>query len=369
MDSGKFNKYQQAAEVVNKTLEKAKELCNEMQSASYVCIFCDAMMSELLSKMYKKAKKGITLPTCLSINDVIAHDSYVEKEDYKIKEGDIIRIEMACHIDGNVASVGDTIKVGDTEWENSNIMTAAKKAMEVGLMGINPNQPITEFVKNLEKVAKCYDLNLIKRPKVFHEYDTDILFDWAFRDSENFNEPSWVVVKDHELELEGDDLSDEEIDKNVDFTIGEAYHIIVGFTSSDKKASVSGKLPMIFQNTINRYTLKTKAARDLLNCVTKKYDMDCFKINNLDMRESLARLGMRECLNHGVLRSLGLIELKNSETVLLKCSIVIQNNSIYKLTGSKLDKIKTSEKLTDELNNILKQSPKFNKREDYWLSD
>ena len=97
--------------------------------------------------------------------------------------------------------------------------------------------------------------------------------------------------------------------------------------------------------------------------------MDCFKINTLEMKESLARLGMRECLNHGVLRSLGLIEVKNSETVLIKCSIVIQSNSIYKLTGNKLDKITTSEKLTDELNNILKQSPKFNKREDYWLSD
>jgi len=369
MDSAKFNKYQQAAEVVNKTLEKAKSLCYEMQNASYVCIFCDTMMMELLGKMYKKSQKGISLPTCLSINDVVAHDSYTEKNDYKIKEGDIIRIELACHIDGHVASVGDTIKINDNEWQNSHIMIAAKKAMEVGLLAINPNQPITQFVKNLESVAKCFNLNLVKRPKVFHEYDTEILFDWAFRDSENFNEPSWLVVKDHELELEGDDLSDDEIDKNVDFTIGEIYHIVVAFTTSDKKSSVSSKPPVIFQNTVNRYTLKTKAARELLNNVTKQFETECFKLKDINMNESSARLGMRECLNHGVLRNLGLVELKNSETVLLKCTIAIQSNSIYKLTGDKLDDIKTSDILTDELNNILKQSIKFNKRDDYWLSD
>jgi hypothetical protein len=369
MDSAKFNKYQQAAEVLNKTLEKAKELCNQMQNASYVCIFCDAMMNELLGKMYKKAKKGISLPTCLSINDVLAHDSYTENNDYKIKEGDIIRIEMACHIDNNVASIGDTIKVGDADWENSHIMTAAKKAMEVGLMGISPNQPITHFVKNLEKVAKCYNLNLVRRPRVFHEYDTQILFDWAFRDSENFNEPSWAVIKDHELELEGSDLEEDEIDKNLEFSIGEVYHIIIAFTTSDKNASVCDKNPIIYQNTINRYSLKLKVAREVLNKANKKYNNDCFKLSDIDMTESLARLGARECLNHGVLRCLRLVNVKNSDTVLLKCSIAVQSNSIYKLTGDKLDNIQTSDKLTEELNNILKQSSKFNKRDDYWLSD
>jgi methionine aminopeptidase len=364
MDSAKFNKYQQAAEIVNKTLKKAKELCNEKQNASYICIFCDSMMKELLSKLYKKSKKGISIPTCLSINEIVAHDSYSEKNDYKLQDGDIIRIELACHIDDSVASVGDTIKVGDNEWDKSKLMLAAQKAMEVGIMGIYPNQPITNFMKNLEKVAKCFNLNLVKRPNVFHEYDTTILFDWAFRDSDNFNEPSWVVVKDHELELEDEELS-EDIDKNLDFTIGEAYHMTVAFTTSQKKANVSNKTPAIYQNTINRYTLKTKAARELLNNVTKQFDTECFKLSDINMNEASAKLGMRECLNHGVLRSLGLIELKNSETVLLKCSFIVQDNSIYKLTGEKIKDPETCDFLTTELNNILKENIKFSKRLDY----
>ena len=366
MESGKFNKYQQAGEIVNLALKKAKELCQEKQKASYVCIFCDTLIKDSLNKMYKKSKKGLSLPTCLSINNIVAHDSYTETNDYQIQDNDIIRIEMACHIDDNVASIGDTIKVGDLEWENNDLMIAAKKAMEVGIMGIEPNQPIAQYAANIKNVAKCFGLNLVERPKVFHEYDTAILFDWGFRNSEMFNEPSWVVVKDHELDLENlDEMSDQEIDKNLDFTVGETYHLIVAFTTTKKMSTVSDKSPVLFQNTINRHNLKSKYARELITNVTKNYETEFFKLSDIDMGEGKVKLGARECLTHGVLRNLGIVECRKADTVLLKCSVVIQDNSVYKLTGPKIVETHEHEKLTDKLNNILKQSVKFNKRASY----
>lgn len=366
MESGKFNKYQQAGEIVNLALKKAKELCQEKQKASYVCIFCDTFIKDSLEKMYKKSKKGLSLPTCLSVNNIVAHDSYTENNDYQIQDNDIIKIEMACHIDDNVASIGDTIKIGDPDWENNDLMIAANKAMEVGIMGIEPNQSIAQYAANIKNVAKCFGLNIVERPKVFHEYDTNILFDWGFRNTNMFNEPSWVVVKDHELDLEDlDELSDQEIDKNLDFTVGEAYHLIVAFTTSNKASIVSDKPPVLFQNTINRHNLKSKHARELISFVMKNYESECFKLSDVGMKEGFAKLGARECLTHGVLRSLGIVECRKADTVLVKCSIVIQDNSVYKLTGPKLVEVKEHEKLTDKLNNILKESPKFNKRASY----
>ena len=116
MESSKFDKFQQAGEIANNALKKAKELCFEKHKASYICIFCDNFIKQELSKKFKKSQKGLSLPTCLSINEIVAHDSYTETNDYQIKDNDIIRIELACHIDDNVASVGDTIKIGDVLW-------------------------------------------------------------------------------------------------------------------------------------------------------------------------------------------------------------------------------------------------------------
>ena len=71
------------------------------------------------------------------------------------------------------------------------------------------------------------------------------MFDWAFRDSENFNEGSWVV-RNHPIRVRIDDLSEEDIDKNVDFTIGETYHIIVALTKSDENNICKWKVTMLY---------------------------------------------------------------------------------------------------------------------------
>ena len=78
-----------------------------------------------------------------------------------------------------------------------------------------------------------------------------------------------------------------------------------------------------------------------------------------------AKIGLKECLARGVIRSLGLTECRNNDVVILKCSIVIQNNSVYKLTGPKISETNTHPKLNEDLNNILLNSNKFNKRNDY----
>lgn len=366
MDSGKFNKYKTAADIAELTMSKAIELCQQKMKASYVCTFCDTLMKEKLAQTYKKLYKGISLPTCLSINGVIAHDSYTENDDYEIQENDIIKIELACHIDNCVSSVGDTIKIGDINWTNDNKMKAAINAMQVGIQMINPGTELIEYKKYMDKVVKSYGYHLVQRPNVFHDEDTTIFYDWAHRDNGYFCEPSWIVKKPHELELyDEDELSDDEFNKEQEFTVGEIYHISVVLSNSPKVPMVSERNPKIFQKTDKSYLLKSKHARELLNKINNNYSTDCFKLSNIDMPVGQARLGLRECLDKKVVRSLGIPSQKNSDIILLKCSIAIQENSVYKLTGRKHLSFEQDENLNDELNNILTQDKRFDKRAEY----
>ena len=56
------------------------------------------------------------------------------------------------------------------------------------------------------------------------------------------------------------------------------------------------------------------------------------------------------------------MEGSSEEIVYLKCTIIIQNNTVYKLTGTKC-KFQSSELLSDELNKIITSSSKFDKKE------
>lgn len=366
MDSSKFNMYKSAADISNLVMKKAIELCHQKMKASYICTFCDSLINEKLNLTYKKLNKGIMLPTCLSINSIVSHDSYTENDDYELKDGDIVRIELACHIDNNVASIGETIKISDFDWNNSNQMISALKAMQVGIQIIKPGLEIIQFKKYIEKVVSKFGYYLVQRPNVFHDPDTTIFYDWCFRDNGLFCEPSWVVRKEKELDIyDIDDMSDDEYDKENIFSVGEIYHLSVCISTNPKPAFESNRRAKIYQKTMNTYNLKSKASRELLNYVNKNYNNRCFKINELEMPESRARLSLSECLNHSIIRGFGVVEQSNSEIVLLKCSIAVQSNNIYKLTGDKFNELEVSEKLDNELNNILKYPKQFDKRDDY----
>ena len=83
------------------------------------------------------------------------------------------------------------------------------------------------------------------------------------------------------------------------------------------------------------------------------------------MSEARSRIGLKECLDKKVVRALGLAYQKDSSIVLMKCSIAIQDNSVYKLTGRKYNSIKTHEKLSEDINRILELDKRFDKREEF----
>ena len=136
MDSCKSEKYRTAWYIYDFALINGIELCHEMKKASEICKYCDNFIIEKLNNSYKKLVKGVYLPTCLSINSVIAHNTFTENNNYQLKDNDIVRIELACHNDNNIVSVGETIKVGNKEWNQSEQMIVVLKAMEVGIQMI-----------------------------------------------------------------------------------------------------------------------------------------------------------------------------------------------------------------------------------------
>ena len=356
MDDSKFNKYKVSYDLLNNVMGKAIDLCHEMKDIDYICKECDNLIKDEINKSYKKLEKGIMMPTCISRNKVVCHCN--RYEDCKLKEGDILRIEMACHIDYNVSSLGKTIKVGDVNWE-SNLLNAAKAAMKLGIQKIEPGLNLQEFKKVLEKVAKCNNVYLLKRPDVYHDIDTEIFFDWCHRDWERYNEPSWVVKYEHELELDEQYIDEEEIEKNNNFSIGEAYHLIVGFTNSEKKCKVSDIRPCLYQNTKIKSQLKIKSSREMISKVNKNFDKLLFNLEDIPMELTGAKIGARECTSKGVLRNLGVVEL-DSEIVILKCTVIVQRNSVYVL-DKELD-IKT-ENFSNELKELSSLPKKFDLRE------
>jgi hypothetical protein len=72
-----------------------------------------------------------------------------------------------------------------------------------------------------------------------------------------------------------------------------------------------------------------------------------------------AKMGASECISKGVLRNLGVVET-NDEVVILKCTVIVQRNSVYVLDDDyDLEGIE----LSDDLEKISELNKRFNMRE------
>ncbi|CAF1558798.1 unnamed protein product, partial [Adineta ricciae] len=106
-------KYKMASEITQRVLREVIDRCVPGASIKDTCIFGDKRLDEETSRVFKKdkdVKKGIAFPTCLSVNNYICHFSpLVSDPDMILKDDDVVKIDLGCHIDGYVAVVAHTL--------------------------------------------------------------------------------------------------------------------------------------------------------------------------------------------------------------------------------------------------------------------
>ncbi len=79
---------------------------------------------------------GYPKATCISVNEVVCHGL---PGAYKIKEGDILNIDVTVFKDGFFGDTSKTVMVGKVTKNASDIVDAAYQAMMTGIQAITPN--------------------------------------------------------------------------------------------------------------------------------------------------------------------------------------------------------------------------------------
>jgi methionine aminopeptidase len=82
------------------------------------------------NKKSKKLERGISMPCCISVNEVCGHFSPFPEDSIKLNAGDLVKIELGCHIDGYSANVAHSLIVGGkAEGKKADVILAAYNAM------------------------------------------------------------------------------------------------------------------------------------------------------------------------------------------------------------------------------------------------
>lgn len=158
-------KYKMASEITQRVLREVIDRCLPGTSIRDTCIYGDKRLDEETSRVFKKdkdVKKGLAFPTCLSVNNYICHFSpLLSDPDMILKDDDVVKIDLGCHVDGYVAVVAHTIVVGATREKKvtgrrADCILAAYYAAEAALRLIKPSENNIAVTEMIDRIASAY---------------------------------------------------------------------------------------------------------------------------------------------------------------------------------------------------------------------
>jgi curved DNA binding protein len=170
------NKYHTAAHIAQQVLRNLLSQCVIGASARQLCRDGDAEVTKLVIPHFTNTKdeegapitRGTSYPTTVSVNEIVCNYSPDEPEfDVIMKSGDVVRVEVGCHIDGFIGTGAHTIIVDaaadkvahpETYARKTRVMTAAWQAAEAVLRLMRPGTTNEEITEHIARIAHSYNV-------------------------------------------------------------------------------------------------------------------------------------------------------------------------------------------------------------------
>lgn len=259
-----------------------------------------------------------------------------------LKAGDIVKIDLGCHIDGYIAVSAHTLIVPESpgsspsgvEDDMGNVAVAAYNAMLVAASSIKAGAKNTDVTNIVTKVAQSYGVNSIFSVRM-HQMKRFVI--------DGVKEVALRHPTADDLEA-GEQKLDE-----CTFEQAEVYAVDVAMSTGDGKPRAGVLRTTVFKRNVEaNYKLKMKNSRSLLAQVDKKFPTLPFTLAHFD-DERGAKMGVTECVAHGLLTPYPVLhEAKDAKVAHFKCTVLLLPSGTAKVTGLDLPEYFNSDKKPDE---------------------
>ncbi|NXN32369.1 PA2G4 protein, partial [Nycticryphes semicollaris] len=220
------------------------------------------MIMEETGKIFKKEKemkKGIAFPTSISVNNCVCHFSPLKSDqDYILKDGDLVKIDLGVHVDGFIANVAhsfviDASKENPVSGRKADVIKAAHLCAEAALRLVKPGNQNTQVTDAWNKIAHSFHCTPIEG-MLSHQLKQHVI------DGEKtiIQNPTDQQKKDHE---------------KAEFEVHEVYAVDVLVSSGEGKAKDAGQRTTIYKRDPSKqYGLKMKTSRAFFSEVERRFD-------------------------------------------------------------------------------------------------
>lgn len=334
----RLTKLKDAGKITAAAMIRVRSLLLPGANVHDLCVAGDASIREATKKVYSKVERGIAFPTCVSPNNIVSNFAPLSNTVYKLREGDLVKVEMGTHIDGHPAVSAQTFVVntlGETiDDKRANVLIAANVAAKCILNSVKPGMKWADVKRIVDLVALEFDCFSI----------ADIQFAELGRFKLYAASNGGRDDKSSPLAPSGEGMSSQGI-----------WSFNIAMSTCNGNDGESETKPTIYEKVPDvRYGLKMKASRQVFSEITKLSLGFPFNVGSLispvsketketktsrDLEPALVgeevgdsplsastRIGLKECFDHGLINNFRILEVEENEFVArIRFTIVMQN--------------------------------------------
>jgi len=368
MESETLTKYKSAADLVHKAMVKVVGLCVEGAKILDLCLEGDKAIEEGAAAVYNKAvkgvkvSKGLAFPTCISVNNCVAHFSPLPSDPVfsttTLAVSDVVKIQLGAHIDGYASISAETVIVGASAespatGRKADVVKAAWTAAEVAMRAIKvgeKNYGVTELVT---KVAAQWDCTPVEGML-------------SCEQKQNSIEGKKRII----LNPTNDQRHSTEV---ATFAEGDVWgmDVLIATSADGKTRPEDSRVTVYLPQPEVKYQLKMKNSRMVFSEIKSKAGNFAFNVRALE-EEKRARMGITEAVQHNLLRPLEVLyTAKDSYVAGFHFTLALLPGGPSLLTQPPVwyspEKVKTEKELEDaELKDLvarkLREGKKKNKK-------
>ncbi|GMH53326.1 hypothetical protein TrLO_g12196 [Triparma laevis f. longispina] len=352
-DTKVVTKYLEASRIANLALTTLVPHIVAGASVLDLIVIGESIIDKSLAKIYNKkedgkdVQKGIAFPVCLSVNERICNFSPLKSEADSapaLLAGDVVKIDLGCHIDGYIACTAHTVIVPTSKDatpvlpspEMGDVAKACHDAMQVAAALIKPGNTNTMVTTALGKVAEAYGVKFIANVRM-HQMK------------------HFVIDGSKEIALCAPDVeAGEERVAECTFEENEVYCIDVAMSTGTGKGREGEDRTTVFKRNVDQtYKLKMKASKYVLNQITADFPTMPFSLRMVE-DERQAKMGVTELVTHNLLSAYPVFNERDGAFVAhFKTTVLVMTSGSKKVTGEELPGYYVTEKILDEENQAL----------------
>ena len=106
-----------------------------------------------------KGYEGFPYTLCISVNDEVVHGF---PSNYKLKDGDIVTLDICACYKGYHGDSGWTYKVGEISGEDEYLMKHTKEALYIGIKEAIPGNRVGDISYAVQKYAEDHNLGVVR---------------------------------------------------------------------------------------------------------------------------------------------------------------------------------------------------------------